>query len=123
MLPSDAKQYQVRQPESTPRQGRAPIRRDENRCATRTDATVKAQAQQIFESIGLDLSTAVNLFLKHTVRANNLPFVVGAVYANPNDPQVAVKQIRRKPMYGCAKDKIWIADDFDAPLEDFKEYM
>ena len=37
----------------------------------RTDAVVKAQAQQIFESIGLDLSTAVNLFLKQTIRANN----------------------------------------------------
>ena len=89
----------------------------------RTDAAVKAQAQKIFESIGLDLSTAVNLFLKQTIRANNLPFVVGAVYTNPNDPQSAARQIRRKPMYGCAKDKIWIADDFDAPLEDFKEYM
>ena len=32
-------------------------------------------------------------------------------------------QIRRKPMYGCAKDKIWIADDFDAPMDDFKEYI
>jgi hypothetical protein len=24
---------------------------------------------------------------------------------------------------GCMKGKMWIADDFDAPLEDFKEYM
>ena len=40
----------------------------------RTDAALKAQAQQIFESIGLDLSTAVNLFLKQTVKANNLPY-------------------------------------------------
>ena len=89
----------------------------------RTDAELKAQAQRIFESIGLDLSTAVNLFLKQTVRANNLPFVVGAMYACPDEPQTELPQIRRKPMYGCAKDKIWIADDFDAPLDDFKEYM
>ncbi|MDR1532610.1 MAG: DUF2281 domain-containing protein [Clostridiales bacterium] len=33
------------------------------------------------------------------------------------------EQVRRKPLYGCAKDKIWIADDFDAPLDDFKEYI
>jgi len=89
----------------------------------RTDTVIKARAQQIFESIGLDLSTAVNLFLKQTVRANNLPFVVGAMYANPEKPQAALPQVRRKPLYGCAKDKIWIADDFDAPLDDFKEYM
>lgn len=24
---------------------------------------------------------------------------------------------------GWAKDKIWMADDFDAPLDDFKEYL
>jgi len=89
----------------------------------RTDAALKMKAQQIFESIGLDLSTAVNLFLKQTVRANNLPFVVGAMYTNPENPQAASVQVRRKPMYGCAKGKIWIADDFDAPLDDFKEYM
>ena len=60
----------------------------------RTDAAVKAQAQQIFESIGLDLSTAVNLFLKQTVRANNLPFVVGT----PNthlDINVSTKRASR----------------------------
>jgi DNA-damage-inducible protein J len=89
----------------------------------RTDADLKAQAQQIFESIGLDLSTAVNLFLKQTVRANNLPFIVGTMYVCPDEPQTALPQVRRKPMYGCAKDKIWIADDFDAPLDDFREYV
>ena len=25
--------------------------------------------------------------------------------------------------FGCAKGQIWMADDFDAPLEDFKDYM
>jgi DNA-damage-inducible protein J len=89
----------------------------------RTDAAVKSQAQQIFESIGLDLSTAVNLFLKQTVKAKNLPFVIGAVYLNPDEPQSSLPKVRCKPLYGCAKDKIWIADDFDAPLDDFKEYM
>ncbi|MDR2750334.1 MAG: type II toxin-antitoxin system RelB/DinJ family antitoxin [Clostridiales bacterium] len=89
----------------------------------KTDATVKAQAQQIFESIGLDLSTAVNLFLKQTVRANNLPFVVGAMYVRADKPQSPLPKTRREPLYGCAKDKIWISDDFDAPLDDFKEYM
>ena len=27
------------------------------------------------------------------------------------------------PIPGLLKGKIWIADDFDAPLDDFKEYM
>ena len=91
----------------------------------KTDAQLKAQAQNIFESIGLDLSTAVNLFLRQTVKANNLPFVVGEAYAHPDEqkPQAPQEpQVRRKPLYGYAKDRIWIADDFDAPLDDFKDY-
>jgi DNA-damage-inducible protein J len=89
----------------------------------RTDAALKAQAQEIYESIGLDLSTAVNLFLKQTVKANNLPFVVGAMYANHENPQSHLPQARRKPLYGCSKDRIWVADDFDEPIDDFTEYM
>jgi len=27
------------------------------------------------------------------------------------------------PKLGCLKGQIWMADDFDAPLEDFKDYM
>ncbi len=26
-------------------------------------------------------------------------------------------------LYGLGKGEIWVSDDFDAPLEDFKEYM
>ncbi|MDR0321861.1 MAG: DUF2281 domain-containing protein [Treponema sp.] len=27
------------------------------------------------------------------------------------------------PVFGCAKGQFHMADDFDAPLEDFKDYM
>jgi DNA-damage-inducible protein J len=85
----------------------------------RTDAAVKAQAQQIFESIGLDLSTAVNLFLKQTVKANNLPFPVGVSYVYK--PEIAeAKRVSRR---GVWKNKYSLPKDFDAPIEDFKEYM
>ena len=30
---------------------------------------------------------------------------------------------RKRPIPGLWRGKIWMADDFDAPLEDFKEYM
>ena len=29
----------------------------------------------------------------------------------------------RRPQFGSAKGRIWMSDDFDAPLEEFKEYM
>ena len=85
----------------------------------RTDATLKAEAQQIFESIGLDLSTAVNLFLKQTVKVNNLPFVVGVPYAHPKET-ITAKRVSR---YGVWKGKYTLPEGFDAPLDDFKEYM
>ena len=30
---------------------------------------------------------------------------------------------KRRAMFGCMKGKMWISDDFDAPLEELKEYM
>ena len=30
---------------------------------------------------------------------------------------------KKEREFGCLKGQIWIADDFDAPLEDFKDYM
>ena len=85
----------------------------------RTDAAVKTQAQQIFESIGLDLSTAVNLFLKQTVKVNNLPFVVGVSHTHPEKNVIA----KRASRYGVWKDKYSLPEGFDDPLDDFKEYM
>jgi len=85
----------------------------------RTDAEVKAQAQKIFESIGLDLSTAVNLFLKQTVKANNLPFMVGAPYVHQEN-DVTKKRTSR---YGVWRGKYSLPEGFDEPLDDFKEYM
>jgi len=29
----------------------------------------------------------------------------------------------REPFFGCMKGKVWMSDDFDAPLDDFKGYM
>ena len=30
---------------------------------------------------------------------------------------------KKTRMFGCAKGQFWMADDFDAPLEDFRDYM
>jgi DNA-damage-inducible protein J len=85
----------------------------------RTDSEIKARAQQIFESMGLDMSTAVNIFLRQTVRQNDLPF---GLTARPHDP-VAAAASARAAMFGCLRGKYVMADDFDAPLDDFKDYM
>jgi prevent-host-death family protein len=49
------------------------------------------------------------------------------IIARDNKPVaklVPFRQIKRRRKLGSAKDKIlYIAPDFDAPLEDFKDYM
>jgi DNA-damage-inducible protein J len=77
----------------------------------RVESEVKARAQDVFTSLGLDMTTAINAFLRQSIRQNGLPFALS------NNPP------RLTPKPGCMKGKIRISEDFDAPLEDFKEYM
>ena len=75
----------------------------------RTDSETKARAQQIFSALGLDMTTAVNLFLLQTVRMNDLPFVPTTKTTQP-EPVAKLPYGR-----GCMKGKIRMAEDFDAP--------
>ena len=40
----------------------------------RTDRDIKEQAEQIFNELGLSLSTAINMFLRTAIRENGIPF-------------------------------------------------
>lgn len=46
------------------------------------DADVKEKGVSLLSELGLDLSTAVNMFLRQTIRENGLPFEV--TLNNPN---------------------------------------
>lgn len=37
---------------------------------------MKAQAQELFADFGLDLSTAINIFLRQSIRENCIPFTI-----------------------------------------------
>jgi hypothetical protein len=93
------------------------------------------------------MTTAIDLFLRETVRMNDIPFVLTTKKEQPNssDERLSGRGCMKGKMkiaddfdasleqpnssderlsgYGCMKGKMKIADDFDAPLEDFKEYM
>ncbi|HCA54474.1 MAG: type II toxin-antitoxin system RelB/DinJ family antitoxin [Clostridia bacterium] len=47
------------------------------------DAEVKKQAQELFARLGMDLSTAVNIFLRQSIRTQSIPFMITAEV--PND--------------------------------------
>ena len=40
------------------------------------DADVKAKAQELFADFGMDLSTAINIFLRQSIRESRIPFVI-----------------------------------------------
>ena len=40
----------------------------------RTDRDIKIAAERIFEELGLNMTTAVNIFLRQTIRENGIPF-------------------------------------------------
>ena len=35
----------------------------------------------------------------------------------------AERATEKKPVFGCLKGQIWMSDDFDEPLDEFKDYM
>ena len=77
----------------------------------RTDSYVKAQAQDVLSALGLDLTTAVNLFLRQVICKQSVSF------------DISVEPLRKKAKLGGWEGKIRIPDDFNTPLEDFREYM
>jgi DNA-damage-inducible protein J len=77
----------------------------------RVDSNIKAQEQDVLASLGLDMTTAINIFLRQAILQHGIPFVITA------EPE------KKIPKPGCMKGKIWMADDFNAPLDDLKEYM
>ena len=46
----------------------------EARLSIRTDPSLKKEAQELFNQMGFDISTAVNIFLRQSVHDQALPF-------------------------------------------------
>ena len=42
----------------------------------RLDSEVKEQAQQVFNHLGMDMTTAINIFLRQAIQYQGLPFYV-----------------------------------------------
>lgn len=56
------------------------------------DSDIKAQAQALLADFGLDLSTAINIFLRQTVRENAIPFSISREVPN-SDTIAAMKEV------------------------------
>ena len=42
----------------------------------RTDPTIKRKAKELYADMGMDLSTAINIFLRQSIRENGMPFKI-----------------------------------------------
>ena len=84
--------------------------------STRVDAATKQKFDRICEIIGISNSSALSIFIKSVINNNGIPFAVTA-------PPEMITKMSRDAMFGCMRGQFKMADDFDAPLEDFKEYM
>ena len=73
------------------------------------DADVKAKAQELFADFGLDLSTAINIFLRQSIRENRIPFVIQR--EEPNDVTLA------------AMDAAELEEDMYGPFDNMKDLM
>ena len=49
----------------------------------RMDPAVKAQAQKVFADLGMDMTTAITVFLRQAIRYNGFPFEVRNPEPNP----------------------------------------
>ncbi len=73
-----------------------------------TQITLSEASQNLPELIEAALSGEEIIIMKE-----NLPVI----------KLTPVVPVKRRPKFGSAKGMITISDDFDEPLEDFKEYM
>ena len=49
----------------------------------RMDSEVKKQAEALFAEIGMNMTTAINIFLKQSIRENGIPFELKISQPNP----------------------------------------
>ena len=84
----------------------------------RMDKNVKNEAETLFAELGLNMSAAINIFVRQAVRQNKIPFEISAEKVAP---VVLPEKKGRRAAFGCLKGKIRVPDDFNEPLEDFKK--
>ena len=84
--------------------------------STCIDADTKQQFDKICASLGISPSNALSIFIRSVINNNGIPFALAA-------PPMTTEKMSREAMFGCMRGQFKMAEDFDAPLENFKEYM
>ena len=80
------------------------------------DSELNDKAQSVFEALGFDMSTAINILLRKAIDQQGIPFEVSSEKTTLHEKK------DRRAAFGCLKGKIHVPDDFNEPLDDFWEY-
>ena len=81
----------------------------------RTDKDVKEQAEQLFAELGLNMTTAINLFLRTDIRKHGIPF---DLYLDvPNETTVAAIEEGKKLLNDPSSPKYSSMEELKAALE------
>lgn len=78
------------------------------------DPALKAEAVALFKNIGLDLSTAISLFLSQAVREKKIPFEIKLDIPN----ETTIEALNEKEEMKKNKQKYKRYDDFKDVLKD-----
>lgn len=66
----------------------------------RVDEELKTQADQLFTDLGMSLSTAFNIFLRQSVREQQIPFVISRNVPNAVTQAAMEAAENNEDMYG-----------------------
>lgn len=62
--------------------------------SVRVDEDVKKQANELFADLGLDMSTAINMFLRQSIMRDGLPFDVSREVPN-TETLAAIEEVQK----------------------------
>ena len=65
----------------------------------RTDPTIKREAKELYADMGMDLSTAINIFLRQSIRENGMPFKI--TRENPINAEARRQAENHEGSAGC----------------------
>lgn len=80
----------------------------------RVDSEIKQQAEAIFSELGINMSTAMNMFLRHSIRYGGIPFDLRLNIPN-DDTQAAIDDVNNNRNISESFDSIEaLMDDLNA---------
>ena len=79
----------------------------------RMDSEVKREAQELFAQFGLDMTTAINMFLRQSIRQRGIPFALqlDPFYSEANQERLLKAAERMERTGGTVHDLIEVKDD------------